>query len=82
MDNYKESADYKLGIKVFDSKYEKSHKKVLDNLYEFSPKLAHLIVAHGLGDIWGRKTVGLTVKEKELAVLSSLTTVGNDHDSS
>ena len=76
MDDYRDLDDYKLGLEVFDNKYEQSHKKMLDNLYEFSPKLAYLIVGQGLGDIWGRKTAGLTVKEKELAVLSSLITAG------
>lgn len=72
--DYKNSPDYQKGLEVFASKYEPSHMHLLDNLYDFSPELADVVVAHGLSDIWVKKTSHLSVLEKELAVLSSLIT--------
>ena len=50
--NFKESKLYKKGLEVFASKYEPSHVALLEKLYEFSPELADVVIAHGLGDIW------------------------------
>lgn len=71
---YKNSAAYKKGLEVFHSKYEPKHISILNNLYEFSPALADVVVAHGLSDIWVNKTPDLSVREKEIAVLASLIT--------
>lgn len=77
--NIKDSPDYQKGMEVFRSKYEPGHVALLDDIYAFSPKLAEVVVAHGLGDIWGNKTSGLSVPEREIAVLSSLITGGTVH---
>lgn len=72
--NYKETEQYQEGLQVFASKYEPYKQSLLNDLYDFSPELADVVVAHGLSDIWNRKTNSLTVQEKELAVLASLIT--------
>lgn len=72
--NYKNSDPYQKGIQYFLSKYEPKHLQILDNLYQFSPALADVVVSFGLNDIWNVKTTNLTDKEKEIAVLSSLIT--------
>lgn len=72
--NYKDTPEYQKGLEVFASKYEKQHGALLEKLYAFSPELADVVVAHGLNDIWVNKTKQLTVREKEIAVLSSLIT--------
>lgn len=72
--DYKNTDAYKKGIEVFKSKYEPTHLKLIDKLYAFSPELADVVVAHGFNDIWTNKTSNLTVREKEIAVLSSLIT--------
>ncbi len=72
--DYKNTPAYKKGVDVFNSKYEPYKKKLLDDLYQFSPELADVVVAHGLCDIWDVKTPTLSVQEKEIAVLASLIT--------
>jgi 4-carboxymuconolactone decarboxylase len=72
--DYKDSLEYKKGIEVYKSKYEAHRLKLLDDLYDFSPELADVVVAHGLSDIWVNKTANLSVPEKEIAVLASLIT--------
>lgn len=74
--DYKSSPDYQKGLDVFDSKYDPGHKSLIDDLYQFSPDLADVVVAHGLSDIWVTKTPSLSVLEKEIAVLSSLISGG------
>jgi 4-carboxymuconolactone decarboxylase len=74
--DYRNSKDYKKGVEVRASKYEPTPINPLDTLYEFSPELADVVVAHGLGDIWVNKTPNLSVQMKEIAVLSSLITSG------
>lgn len=70
----KNRKNYKKGVEVYKSKYEPQRLERLNSLYEFSPELADVVVAHGLGDIWGNKTPHLSVQEKEIAVLASLIT--------
>jgi 4-carboxymuconolactone decarboxylase len=72
--DYRDSKEYKKGVEVYASKYEPQRLKRLDELYEFSPELADVVIAHGLSDIWVNKTPSLSVKEKEIAVLASLIT--------
>lgn len=72
--DYRDSKEYKKGIEVHASKYEPQKGKPFDALYEFSPHLADVIIAHGLGDIWVNKTASLSVPMKEVVVLSSLIT--------
>jgi 4-carboxymuconolactone decarboxylase len=72
--DYKNSEAYKKGIEYFLSKYEPEHIAIINKLYEFSPQLANIVIAHGLYDIWTQMTTALTDREKEIAVLSSLIT--------
>ncbi|TAK76746.1 MAG: carboxymuconolactone decarboxylase family protein [Gammaproteobacteria bacterium] len=72
--DYKDSKNYKKGIEVYASKYEPQRMNRLDALYEFSPHLADVVIAHGLGDVWVNKTPSLSVPQKEIAVLASLIT--------
>ena len=71
---YKDSKEYQKGLETYAAKYEPHRLKLLDQLYEFSPELADVVVAHGLCDIWVNKTPNLSVREKEIAVLASLIT--------
>jgi 4-carboxymuconolactone decarboxylase len=77
--DYKNTEEYQKGIAVFKSKYEPTHISMLDDLYRLSPELADVVVAHGLYDIWERKTSSLSVREKELITLSSLITENAVH---
>ena len=69
---FKDSEEYQKGLETYAAKYEPHRLKLLDQLYDFSPELADVVVAHGLCDIWVNKTPNLTVREKEIAVLASL----------
>ncbi len=74
--DYRASENYQKGVATRASKYEPTPVNPLETLYEFSPELADVVVAHGLGDIWVNKTPNLSVQMKEIAVLSSLITSG------
>ncbi|MES2218424.1 MAG: carboxymuconolactone decarboxylase family protein [Pseudomonadota bacterium] len=74
--DYRASENYQKGVATRASKYEPTPTNPLETLYEFSPELADVVVAHGLGDIWVNKTPNLSVQMKEIAVLSSLITSG------
>jgi 4-carboxymuconolactone decarboxylase len=55
--------------KVYGNKYE----KLISNVKKFSPDLAEWLVLEGYGKVLGRK--GLTLKERELCIVSVLTTL-------
>lgn len=74
--DYKTKALYKQGVEFFTEKNGAERLPALDSLYAFSPELADVVVAHGLADIWVNKTKRISVREKEIAVLSSLITAG------
>lgn len=50
-------------------------EKVFESLQDISPDLAKFIVEYAFGDIYTRK--GLDLKSKEIAVVASLTAMGN-----
>ena len=77
--DYKNTPEYKAGLKVFLSKYEPSHLKLIDDMYDLSQALADTVVSHALYDIWERKTPLLSVREKEIATLASLVSAGVVH---
>jgi 4-carboxymuconolactone decarboxylase len=73
-EDYRTSKKYQQGVAIHASKYESHRTEKLGNIHEFSPALAEVVIANGLGDIWANKTSSLSVPMKELAVLSSLIT--------
>ncbi|MET4083929.1 4-carboxymuconolactone decarboxylase [Pedobacter sp. UYP30] len=50
-------------------------EKVINGLKDISPELGKFIIEYGFGDIYTR--AGLDVKSKEIAVVASLTAMGN-----
>ena len=73
MINYKDTERYQQGIKIMQEKYEASIIDYANNeLYNFSPELADLIVNHGIVEVWTEKTPSFSTKEKELFVLAAL----------
>jgi 4-carboxymuconolactone decarboxylase len=81
MINYKDTERYQQGIKIMQEKYEASIIDYANNeLYNFSPELADLIVNHGIVEVWTEKTPSFSLKEKELFVLSALISQGGCND--
>ena len=81
MINYKDTERYQQGIKIMQEKYEASIIDYANNeLYNFSPELADLIVNHGIVEVWTEKTPSFSTKEKELFVLAALIWQGGCND--
>lgn len=70
--DYRNTPEYKRGMEIFKSKHPPASLKMIDEMYRLSPELADVIMAHGVYDIWERKTPNLTVQEKEIASLAVL----------
>lgn len=70
--NYRDTPEYKKGIEIFKSKHPPANLKMIEEMYRLSPELADVVIAHGVYDIWDRKTQHLTVEEKEIASLAVL----------
>lgn len=70
--DYRNTPEYKRGMEIFKSKHPSANLKMIDEMYRLSPELADVIIAHGVYDIWERKTQHLTVQEKEIASLAVL----------
>ena len=81
MINYKDTERYQQGIKIMQEKYEASIIDYANNeLYNFSPELADLIVNHGIVEVLTEKTPSFSTKEKELFVLAALISQGGCND--
>lgn len=64
-----------LGRDELKNKYHPEDVAELERLTEFFPDYMNMVVEFGLGDIWQR--AGLSAREKELVVLSSLISQGD-----
>ena len=70
--DYRNTPEYKRGMEIFRSKHPPANLNMIDEMYRLSPELADVVIAHGVYDIWDRKTQNLTVQEKEIASLAVL----------
>jgi 4-carboxymuconolactone decarboxylase len=70
--DYRNTPEYKKGLEIFRSKHPPENLKMIEEMYRLSPELADVVIAHGVYDIWDRKTQHLSVQEKEIASLSVL----------
>jgi 4-carboxymuconolactone decarboxylase len=70
--DYRNTPEYKRGMEIFQSKHPPANLKLLEEMYRLSPELADVVIAHGVYDIWERKTPHLTMQEKEIASLAVL----------
>lgn len=73
---YKDTIEYKEGLKIFKERWPEDHHQKIDDMYEFFPELAHTIVGQIIYDTWERKTSHLTLKEKELSTIACLLGMG------
>jgi 4-carboxymuconolactone decarboxylase len=78
--NYKDTANFRQGIELLHERWPEATHKFAEELYAFSPELSNVVIGHGGGEIWARDTSSLSVKEKEMAVLSSLITLSQLHE--
>lgn len=69
---YRSTPEYKKGMEIFSSKHPPQNLKMIDEMYHLCPELADVLIAHGVYDIWERKTPSLTMQEKEIASLAVL----------
>ncbi|MDP3559720.1 MAG: carboxymuconolactone decarboxylase family protein [Legionellaceae bacterium] len=74
MIDLKNNPEFQKGAKNFKEKYDESRHYLLEELIEFSPDLAEIVVAEGLYGVWEKRTPNLTIPEKEMVVFSSLVT--------
>lgn len=74
MSDIRNNPDFQKGLKNFKDKYDQSHYFLIDNLVEFSPDLAEIVIAEGLYGVWEKRTPHLSIPQKEIAVFSSLVT--------
>lgn len=64
--------DYEKGLALFKAKHPAVNLKLIDEMNHLAPDLADIIIAHGVYDIWERKTPHLTPQEKEIASFAAL----------
>jgi 4-carboxymuconolactone decarboxylase len=65
-ERYEKGVEHRQGI--FD------HSKIVERMNKISPDLGRFIVEFAFGDVHSRP--GLSVKEREIAIIASLTTLG------
>lgn len=63
------------GIKKIQELSPNSHEKILNNLGNIAPDLAHYVLEFVFGDLYTRS--GLDLKTKQMITITSLATLGN-----
>jgi 4-carboxymuconolactone decarboxylase len=66
--------DYAIGVESIKKRYLPKALDLLEEIKDFSPELADVIVRQGMHEIWQKKTSSLSLREKELVVLASIIT--------
>lgn len=66
---------FKRGQETLDKLHGSIGQSVMKTLGDFAPDFARYIIEFPYGDIYSRDT--LTPKERQIAIISSLTTLGN-----
>ena len=71
----KHSERYERGWKKLQEIDGEAGERVVESLKDIAPELAQYIIEYSFGDIYSRETLPLA--EKEIAVVSALTALGN-----
>ena len=71
----KETDRFQIGLEQFKEIDGEAVEKIIDELKDVSPELGNFIIEYAYGDIYSRK--GLDLKSKEIAIIASLTALGN-----
>ena len=71
----KETDRFQIGLAQFKEIDGEAVEKIIDELKDVSPELGNFIIEYAYGDIYSRK--GLDLKSKEIAIIASLTALGN-----
>ncbi len=71
----KETDRFQIGLAQFKEIDGEAVEKIIDELKDVSPELGNFIIEYAYGDIYSRKELDL--KSKEIAIIASLTALGN-----
>lgn len=71
----KETDRFQIGLEQFKEIDGEAVEKIIDELKDVSPELGNFIIEYAYGDIYSRKELDL--KSKEIAIIASLTALGN-----
>ena len=71
----KETDRFQIGLEQFKEIDGEAVEKIIDELKDISPELGNFIIEYAYGDIYSRKELDL--KSKEIAIIASLTALGN-----
>ena len=71
----KETDRFQIGLEQFKEIDGEAVEKIINELKDVSPELGNFIIEYAYGDIYSRKELDL--KSKEIAIIASLTALGN-----